>query len=102
MVLPKYRTVIFINGCFWHKHDCPRFVWPSSNQDYWRPKILQNVERDQKNAEELKILGWNVITIWECELKKAVRDENLNLLVEKIRNNVDRDGGVVTSKSRSV
>ena len=99
MVLPKYRTVIFINGCFWHKHDCPRFVWPSSNQDYWRPKILQNVERDQKNAEELKILGWNVITIWECELKKAVRDENLNLLVEKIRNNVDRDGGVVTSVS---
>lgn len=102
IVLPKYRTVIFINGCFWHKHDCPRFVWPSSNQDYWRPKILRNVERDQKNAEELKILGWNVITIWECELKKAVRDENLNLLVEKIRNNVDRDGGVVTSKSRSV
>ena len=77
-------------------------MWPSSNQDYWRPKILQNVERDQKNAEELKILGWNVITIWECELKKVVRDENLNLLVEKIRNNVDRDGGVVTSKSRSV
>jgi DNA mismatch endonuclease (patch repair protein) len=102
IVLPKYRTVIFINGCFWHKHDCPRFVWPSSNQDYWRPKILRNVERDQKNAEELKILGWNVITIWECELKKAVRDENLNLLVEKIRNNVDRDRGVVTSKSRSV
>lgn len=63
---------------------------------------MQNVERDQKNAEELKILGWNVITIWECELKKVVRDENLNLLVEKIRNNVDRDGGVVTSKSRSV
>ena len=62
---------------------------------------MQNVERDQKNAEELKILGWNVITIWECELKKVVRDENLNLL-EKIRNNVDRDGGVVTSKSRSV
>ena len=53
---------------------------------------MRNVERDQKNAEELKILGWNVITIWECELKKAVRDENLNLLVEKIRNNVDRDG----------
>lgn len=63
---------------------------------------MRNVERDQKNAEELKILGWNVITIWECELKKTVRDENLNLLVEKIRNNVDRDGGVVTSKSRSV
>ena len=42
IVLPKYQTVVFINGCFWHKHDCPRFVWPSSNQDYWRPKILRN------------------------------------------------------------
>ena len=85
IVLPKYRTVIFVNGCFWHKHDCSRFVWPSSNQDYWRPKILRNVERDQKNVEELKALGWNVITAWECELKRAVREENLNLLVTKIQ-----------------
>ena len=85
IVLPKYHTVIFVNGCFWHRHDCSRFVWPSSNQDYWRPKILRNVERDQKNTEELKALGWNVITVWECELKKAVREENLNLLVTKIQ-----------------
>lgn len=85
IVLPKYRTVIFVNGCFWHKHDCSRFVWPSSNQDYWRPKILRNVERDQKNVEELKALGWNVITVWECELKRAAREENLNLLVTKIQ-----------------
>ena len=60
-------------------------MWPSSNQDYWRPKILRNVERDQKNVEELKALGWNVITVWECELKRAVREENLNLLVTKIQ-----------------
>ena len=46
IVLPKYKTVIFVNGCFWHKHDCPRFVWPSSNEDYWIPKIQRNVERD--------------------------------------------------------
>ena len=46
IVLPKYRTVIFINGCFWHKHDCPRFVWPSTNEEYWRIKISRNVERD--------------------------------------------------------
>ena len=70
IVLPKYKTVIFVNGCFWHKHDCPRFVWPSSNTDYWIPKITRNVERDQKNYEELKRLGWNVIIVWECELKK--------------------------------
>ena len=85
IVLPKYHTVIFVNGCFWHRHDCSRFVWPSSNQDYWRPKILRNVERDQKNTEELKALGWNVITVWECELKRAVREENLNLLITKIQ-----------------
>lgn len=83
IVLPKYRTAIFVNGCFWHKHNCPRFVWPSSNQEYWRPKILRNVERDQRNTEDLKALGWNVITVWECELKKAVRDKQLRLLVEK-------------------
>lgn len=85
IVLPKYRTVIFVNGCFWHKHDCPRFVWPSSNQDYWRPKILGNVERDKKNADQLRSQGWNVIVVWECELKKAVRDERLNALCSEIR-----------------
>ena len=56
IVLPKYKTVIFVNGCFWHKHDCPRFVWPSSNQDYWRPKILRNVERDNQSCKELEYL----------------------------------------------
>ena len=85
IVLPKYHTVIFVFGCFWHRHDCSIFVWPSSNQDYWRPKILRNVERDKKNTEELKALGWNVITVWECELKRAVREENLNLLITEIQ-----------------
>ena len=85
IVLPKYRTVIFVNGCFWHKHDCPRFVWPSSNQDYWRPKILGNVERDKKNADQLRSQGWNVIVVWECELKKTVRDERLYALCSEIK-----------------
>ena len=70
IVLPKYKTAIFINGCFWHKHDCPRFVWPSSNEDYWVPKILGNVERDQKNHALLIEQGWKVLVIWECQLKK--------------------------------
>lgn len=85
IVLAKYKTVIFVNGCFWHKHDCPRFVWPSSNQDYWKPKILRNVERDIQNTQELITLGWKVITIWECELKKKVRAERLSALVDEIR-----------------
>ncbi len=87
IVLAKYRTVIFVNGCFWHKHDCPRFVWPSSNQEYWIPKIQRNVERDKKNAADLQALGWNVVVVWECELKKAVREERLKTLVDSIRQN---------------
>ena len=85
IVLPKYKTVIFVNGCFWHKHDCPRFVWPSSNQDYWRPKILRNVERDNQNRKELETLGWKVITVWECELKKNVLNETLGKLIAELK-----------------
>lgn len=80
IVLPKYKTVIFVNGCFWHKHDCSRFVWPSTNEDYWRPKILRNVERDKRNIAELQKLGWTVLTVWECELKKKVIDTTLQSL----------------------
>ena len=78
IVLPKYKAVIFVNGCFWHKHDCPRFVWPSSNQDYWRPKILGNVERDKKNAEQLRSQGWNVIVVWECEVYQEGYEKTLS------------------------
>ena len=86
IVLPKYRTVIFVNGCFWHKHDCPRFVWPSSNQEYWRPKILRNVERDLLSRQEFEAMGWKVIVVWECELKKKVRDARLAELEAEIKN----------------
>lgn len=86
IVLTKYQTVIFVNGCFWHKHDCPRFVWPSSNQAYWRPKILRNVERDQLSRQELEALGCKVIAVWECELKKKVRDTRLAELEAEIKN----------------
>lgn len=85
IVLPKYKTVIFVNGCFWHKHDCPRFVWPSSNQDYWMPKILRNVERDNQSRKELETLGWKVITVWECELKKNVLNEALGKLIAELK-----------------
>ena len=85
IVLPKYKTVIFVNGCFWHKHNCKRFVWPSSNEDYWKKKILRNVERDEINIKELKELGWKVLVVWECELKKAIIDKRLETLVDEIR-----------------
>ena len=84
IVMRKYRTCIFVNGCFWHKHDCPRFVWPSSNQEYWKPKILRNVERDKNNCRELSSMGWNVITIWECELKKKVFEGTMERVILQI------------------
>ena len=88
VVLPKYHTVIFVNGCFWHKHDCPRFVWPTSNTEYWIPKIQRNVERDSENHICLEDMGWNVITVWECELKKKVRESTLLELEKKIKENI--------------
>lgn len=90
IVLPKYRSVIFVNGCFWHKHDCPRFVWPSSNQEYWIPKITKNVERDERNQRTLKEMGWEVITVWECELKKENFQETMDKLIEHLVSNISR------------
>ena len=84
IVLPKYNTIIFVNGCFWHKHDCPRFVWPSTNVEYWVPKITANVERDHKNYKTLRSMGWNVIVVWECELKKKVFDNTMQGLIEEL------------------
>lgn len=81
IVLPKYKTVIFINGCFWHMHNCRKFVWPKSNDQYWKKKIYANVERDNYNYEKLKALGWRVIVVWECE----VNDDCLRSLTEKIK-----------------
>lgn len=85
IVLPKYHTVILVNGCFWHKHDCGRFVWPSSNTEYWIPKINRNVERDKQNHKKLIDMGWKVLIIWECELKKNVREDRLERLIKEIK-----------------
>lgn len=87
VVLPKYKTVVFVNGCFWHKHDCGRFVWPTSNAEYWHSKIQRNVERDAENIATLQELGWKVLIIWECQLKKSVALENLSDLYNKITGN---------------
>ena len=84
IVLKKYKTVVFVNGCFWHKHDCGRFVMPASNTEYWEKKISGNVERDKTNTALLEEQGWRVIVIWECQLKKKVIDENLERLYTEI------------------
>ena len=90
IVLPKYKTVIFVDGCFWHKHDCPRFVWPSSNEDYWIPKIQRNVERDEMNTRHLISLGWNVLVVWECQLKKKAFEHTMSQLESDIRKGTEK------------
>ncbi len=85
IVLPKYKTVIFVHGCFWHMHDCKRFHWPASNQEYWEPKIRRNVERDRINKKLLESLGWKNVVIWECELKKKNFEETMNSIVDKLK-----------------
>jgi DNA mismatch endonuclease, patch repair protein len=70
IILPKHRTVIFVHGCFWHQHQgCTKARRPTSNQDYWDNKLSGNVQRDKKKTAALRKLGWNVITVWECETK---------------------------------
>lgn len=85
IVFPKYRAIVFVNGCFWHMHDgCRDFVFPKSNQEYWLPKLLKNKSRDVDNITTLRNDGWNVIVVWECELKKPHRQERLELLYLQI------------------
>lgn len=86
IVLKKYKTVIFVNGCFWHMHDCGRFVMPLSNTEYWKKKIYRNVERDKNNTMQLKELGWNVLVIWECQLKRKTAEISLEKLYKEIIN----------------
>lgn len=71
IVLPKYMTIIDVRGCFWHHHKgCKRAALPLSNMEFWQEKFKRNVDRDRKTEKQLKELGWNLIVIWECELKK--------------------------------
>lgn len=87
IVLRKYNSIVFVNGCFWHKHDCGRFVMPTSNTEYWSKKINGNVKRDKSNIAKLESIGWKVFIIWECQLKKPVKEENLSNLYQSIIKN---------------
>ena len=86
IVLPKYKTVIFVNGCFWHHHmGCKKAVFPKTNQEYWEAKLIRNQQRDLKNYEQLRNKGWEVIVLWECELSKNQIDKRLNQLVQSLK-----------------
>lgn len=87
IVLPKLKTAIFINGCFWHGHkDCPYAKLPDTNSDFWTSKISGNIERDRLVREQLSQLGWRVMDIWQCELKPKTKDATLNHLIASLRN----------------
>lgn len=73
LAFAKYRAVIQVNGCFWHRHDCHLFRWPGSRRSFWEKKLNDNAERDQRNLADLEKLGWRVLTVWECALKGRTR-----------------------------
>ena len=85
LVLKKYKTVVFVNGCFWHGHEgCKYSELPKTRAEFWRNKIGKNKESDILNIRELQQNGWKVITVWQCELRKNI-DERLNLLTDQIK-----------------
>lgn len=90
IVLAKYHTIIFVNGCFWHGHDgCKYYTHPKTNSEFWADKVKRNIERDLEISSRLECLNWHVITIWECELKKGRLDETINRLMEQLRTNLE-------------
>ena len=91
IVLPKYKTVIFINGCFWHRHEgCKNSVMPKTNTDFWKEKLSRNVERDRINYKKLEDLGWEVILIWECQLENKNLHSELDKIISVIRTNYEQ------------
>lgn len=85
IVLPKYRTVIFVNGCFWHGHDgCKYFVVPKTKTEWWLHKIARNKELDKEHVKKLRSDNWNVIILFDCKLKKGKIDSTLETLIKKL------------------
>ncbi len=81
IVLSKYNAVIFVNGCYWHAHDCDLFKIPKSNRDFWLKKFSENVKRDAENIFKLKELGWRIGIVWECALRMNSRNYNSNNII---------------------
>lgn len=87
IVLARYNTVIFINGCFWHGHkDCPKSALPKSRINFWEQKIKNNIRRDNANIAELSKMGWGVVIIHQCELSKKNIDNTMNKVIDYLRN----------------
>ena len=92
IVLPKYKTIVFINGCFWHGHEgCKYFVVPKTRTEWWLDKINETKARDIQKLQALEELGWNVIIIWECQLKPDKKQKTLKNLLINFRENKKED-----------
>ncbi len=88
IVLPKYKTIIFVNGCFWHGHEnCKAARLPKSNSSFWTNKIAQNIERDRKVQSQLQQMGYRILIIWECQLKSKKLETTLSELIADIKSN---------------
>ena len=88
VILPKYKTAIFVHGCFWHRHEgCKLTTTPKTRAEFWNEKFAKNVANDKKHYEQLKELGWNVIVIWECELENDF-EVTMEKVISDIRNNI--------------
>lgn len=88
IVLPKYRTCIFVNGCFWHGHKgCSKFVMPKTRTEFWLNKIARNQERDLVNIQRLESIGWSAITVWECELGKSSIENTMEKIESMLEEN---------------
>lgn len=99
IVLKKYRTCIFVNGCFWHGHEgCRYYRLPKTNVDFWKNKIEQNKIRDKKEQRQLADMGWHCITVWECQLKPLVRDQTLESLAYTLNHIYLEDREVKTNQ----
>lgn len=102
IVLRKYRTCIFVNGCFWHGHDgCRYFHIPSTNKDFWENKITRNRQRDDSEQKALARMGWHCITVWECELKPKRRQQTLESLIYTINHIFLLDHSIPTTTTSS-
>ena len=88
IVLPKYKTIIFIHGCFWHGHKgCKKSKLPDTNRDFWENKITSNIKRDKKNRKQLERQGWFVYIIWQCQLRnETMKVKTLDILINRLRN----------------
>ncbi len=81
LVLPKYKTVVFVHGCFWHRHHCHLFKWPSTRRDFWEEKINGNASRDEIQKQQLLAMGWKIIIVWECALKGKQKMEFPKIII---------------------